>query len=86
MNTLRNNNGGTQASIASIIGGVLTIVVGLVLANTVVTQAASVPASIGSFAGASSLNDLVPLVYYAVIVLIGVGMMALGGYGIARGR
>ena len=45
-----------------------------------------VPASIGSFAGASSLNDLVPLVYYAVIVLIGVGMMALGGYGIARNR
>ena len=86
MNTLRNNNGGTQASIASIIGGVLTIVVGLVLANTVVTQAASVTASIGSFAGASSLNDLVPLVYYAVIVLIGVGMMALGGYGIARNR
>ena len=86
MNTLRNNNGGTQASIASFIGGVLTIVVGLVLANTVVTQAASVHASIGSFAGASSLNDLVPLVYYAVIVLIGVGMMALGGYGIARNR
>ena len=56
MNTLRNNNGGTQASIASIIGGVLTIVVGLVLANTVVTQASSVPASIGSFAGASSLK------------------------------
>ena len=63
MNTLRNNNGGTQASIASIIGGVLTIVVGFVLANTVVTQAASVPTQIGSFAGASSLNDLVPLVY-----------------------
>ena len=40
---LKNNFGGTQASIASIIGGVLTIVVGLVLANTVVTQAATVP-------------------------------------------
>ena len=46
----------------------------------------TIPASIGSFAGASSLNDLVPLVYYAVIVLIGVGMMALGGYNISKGR
>jgi len=36
---------------------------GFNVANTVVTQAASVPAQIGSFAGASSLNDLVPLVY-----------------------
>lgn len=86
MKSLRNNDGSTQASIASIIGGVLTIVVGLVLANTVVTQAASVPTSIGSFAGASSLNDLVPLVYYAVIVLIGVGMMGLGAYGLAKNR
>jgi len=36
---------------------------GFNVANTVVTQAASVPTQIGSFAGASSLNDLVPLVY-----------------------
>ncbi len=85
MNLFRNTDGGTQTNIAAIIGGVLTIVIGLVLANTVVTQAASVPASIGSFSGAASLNDLVPLVYYAVIVLLGVGMMGLGAAGFVRG-
>ncbi len=76
--------GGTQQNIAAIIGGVLTIVVGLVLSSTVLAQAASSggSASIGSFAGAQALNDLVPLVYYAVVVLIGVGMMGLGAAGL----
>ena len=43
--------GGTQQNIAAIIGGVLTIVVGLVLSSTVLAQAASSggSASIGSF-------------------------------------
>ena len=31
---------------------------------------------------AQALNDLVPLVYYAVVVLIGVGMMGLGAAGL----
>ena len=84
INFFRNTDGGTQSNIAAIIGGVLTLVIGLVLANTVVSQAASVPASIGSFSGASALNDLVPLVYYAVIVLLGVGMMGMGASGFYR--
>jgi len=84
INLFRNTDGGTQSNIAAIIGGVLTLVIGLVLANTVVSQAASVPASIGSFSGASALNDLVPLVYYAVIVLLGVGMMGMGASGFYR--
>jgi|TARA_B100001750_G_scaffold184845_1_gene153774 hypothetical protein len=77
--------GGTQQNIAAIIGGVLTIVVGLVLSTTVLAQAAASGGStaIGSFAGAQSLNDLVPLVYYAVVVLLGVGMMGLGAAGFA---
>ena len=57
--------GGTQQNIAAIIGGVLTIVVGLVLSTTILAQAAASGggATIGSFAGAQALNDLVPLVY-----------------------
>ena len=68
-----------------IIVGVITIVVGLVLETTINTQAAAAgrAANIGSFSGAQALNDLVPLIYNAVIVMIGVGMMALGGLGMA---
>lgn len=74
--------------IMAIIVGVITIVVGLVLETTINTQAASAgsAANIGSFSGAQALNDLVPLIYNAVIVMIGVGMMAAGGAGmIGRG-
>ena len=73
-----------RSSIGSIIGGVLVIVVGLVLASTILTQAASAgaAANIGSFSGARDLNDLVPLIYYAGIVVIGLGLMSIGGAGV----
>lgn len=76
----RDERGDVQVSIAAIVGGVLTIVVGLVLSTTILSQAATSGASanIGSFAGAQALNDLIPLIYYAVVVLIGVSMMGLG--------
>ncbi len=68
-----------------IVVGVITIVVGLVLETTIITEAttAGSNASIGSFSGAQALNDLVPLIYNAVVVMIGVGMMAVGGAGLA---
>ena len=78
--------------ILMIILGVITIVIGLVLSDTIISQAATSgsSASIGSFAGAQSLNDLIPLIYYAVVVMIAVGLMAAGaggmfGVGPARG-
>jgi hypothetical protein len=68
-----------------IVVGVITIVVGLVLETTILTEAASSGsnANIGSFSGAQALNDLVPLIYNAVVVMIGVGMMAVGSAGLA---
>ena len=33
--------------------------------------------------GAQSLNDLVPLIYNASVVMLGVGMMAIGAAGFA---
>jgi hypothetical protein len=73
-----------RSSIGSIIAGVLVIVVGLVLSSTILTQAAASgsAANIGSFSGARDLNDLVPLIYYAGIVVISLGLMALGGAGV----
>ena len=82
-----------NSRITSIILGVITIVVGLVLEDTILTQAAAAGSNtnIGSFSGAQSLNDLVPLIYNASVVMLGVGMMAIGaagfmGRGPLRGR
>ena len=74
-----------QQRIVSIIMGVIVIVVGLVLESTILSQAASAGSSsnIGSFSGAPSLNDLVPLLYNASVVMLGVGMMAIGAAGFA---
>ena len=74
-----------QQRIVSIIMGVIVIVVGLVLESTILSQAASAGSSsnIGSFSGAQSLNDLVPLIYNASVVMLGVGMMAIGAAGFA---
>ncbi len=77
-----------QQRIVSIIMGVIVIVVGLVLESTILSQAASAGsnANIGSFSGAQSLNDLVPLIYNASVVMLGVGMMAIGAAGFAGRR
>jgi len=71
--------------ITAIIMGVIVIVVGLVLETTILSQAASAGgnANIGSFSGAQSLNDLVPLIYNAAIVMLGVGLMGVGAAGFA---
>ena len=58
---------------------------GLVLETPVLSQASTAGsnANIGSFSGAQSLNDLVPLIYNAAVVMLGVGMMAIGAAGFA---
>ncbi len=65
-----------------IILGVVVLVIGLVLTTVVSDQTSTIGAStsLASFAGASALLDLVPLVYVAAIVLIAAGLMA-GGIG-----
>ena len=73
-----------QARIVSIVGGVITLVIGLVLADVIIsTAAASGGGSIGSFSGAKSINDLIPLIYFTVIVMVGVGMIGVGIGGFA---
>jgi len=66
-----------------IIFGVIIIVVGLVLETTILSRAATAGSdtNIGSFAGARALNDLVPLVYNAAIVILGIGLIGLGSFG-----
>ena len=75
--------GNDSGALDSRIGGVITLVIGMVLASTVNTQAASTGASanIGSFPEAQALNDLIQLVYIAAIVVVGLGLIGMGGAG-----
>ena len=80
-----------RAPFVALIIGVLVVVIGLTMGSTIVSTAAAPPAGIGSFSGASSMNDLVPTVYYAAIVvssvgLIGVGLAGAAGLGPLRKR
>jgi len=72
-----------KGQMTAIIMGVIIIVVGLVLESTILSRAATAGSDvkIGSFAGAQALNDLVPLVYNAAIVILGVGLIGLGSLG-----
>jgi hypothetical protein len=65
--------------------GVIVIVAGLVLETSVLSQASTAGsnANIGSFSGAQSLNDLMPLIYNAAALMLVVGMMAIGAAGFA---
>ena len=78
----------TRDQIAMIIGGVLTLVFGILLADVVIdtTTTALTNASIGSFAGASAVGGLVPFIYFTVVILIAVGMMGVGAKSIYNGR
>lgn len=71
-----------QMNARQIILGVVVLVIGLVLTTVVSDQTSTIGSStsLASFAGASALLDLVPLVYVAAIVLIAAGLMA-GGIG-----
>ena len=72
-----------KGQLSAIIMGVIILVVGVILESTILDRAASAGSdtNIGSFAGAQALNDLVPLVYNAAIVIIGVGLIGLGSFG-----
>ena len=74
-----------RAAITSLIFGVIILVIGLALESAILTQAttAGSSANIGSFSGAQDLNDLVPILYNAAVVVMGVGLLALGSAGLA---
>ena len=78
--------GSAQARITAIILGVVTIVIGLIVAGIVDSQAASSggAAEIGSFAGAKAMNDLLPLIIRVVVLMVGVGMIGIGSAGFMR--
>jgi len=69
----------------ALIGGVIFLVLGLVLESTIIGSAATAGSNtrIGSFSGAQDVNDIIPLIYNAGILIAGLGIMFTGMAGIA---
>jgi len=79
-------NKGLAGSLGLIIMGVITFVFGYALAPTILSSAATAGASanIGSFSGAQGVNDLGPLLYYTMLIVIVLGFVTVGGVGVRR--
>ena len=71
--------------VGAILGGVIFLVVGLILSGTVLTQAetSGKDVSIGSFSGARDLNDILPMLYYVMLVTGLIGGVGIGTAGFA---
>ncbi len=65
--------------------GVIFMVLALILAGTIIDAAttAGTNADISSYTGALSLNNLFPFIYYAVTLIASVGLIGVGGAGLA---
>ena len=75
--------GNMKGMIGLMVAGLVIIVIGLSLSGTILgaAETSGSAGNIGSFSGAKAMNDLIPLLYYVVIVTLGVGLIAAGGYG-----
>jgi hypothetical protein len=74
-----------QRAILSLIMGVITLVVGLVLADVVIDNVttALTNTSIGSYSGATGIGGLIPMLYFVVMIAMTIGLVSLGGAGLA---
>ena len=76
-----------SAGMKVIVSGVLVLVIGIALANPVVTMLVTVLSGdeIGSFPSATAIGDLVPLVYFMVIIGLGLAMIGAAATANSRG-
>ena len=87
----RDDRGNIQASMTSIILGVLILVVGLILSDLVIDQILKAAMNLGAptysevdHDSANSINGLLAILYYIVLIVLAVGMIGGGGYGAYR--
>ncbi len=75
------------ASITTVMVGLLFMVIGLALLTTIMTSASTAGASAvaGSFTNATSISDLAPLVFAAVVIVGGASMIGLTVFRVAKG-
>ena len=82
-----------RGGITAIIAGLVVMILFGTLSGTVLSTFATAGAEskIGSFGSTRDVNDLIPLIWYIGGMVIGVGLMIMGGLGVAgrgpiRGR
>ena len=75
-----------NSDIGLIIGGMVSFIIGLIVAGVVNSIAATqgVAPNIGSFSGAQSINDLIPTIFYIGLLVLGLGAMGIGGARVVR--
>ncbi len=73
------------APIVGIMGAVLIMVIGSIFSGVVLTQFASSGASTlaPSFSGAKATNDLMPTLYYLILIIISLSLL-IGGVLVGR--
>lgn len=71
-----------RGPILALFGGMLFLIFGLVLGPTIISQAVTsgTATGIGSFSGVQSISDLIPLIYYTVVAVGGLGLIGAGGF------
>ena len=87
----RDERGNIQMSMAAVIFGVLVLVVGLILSDLIIGQVGKAAASLGAptysdvdHDSATSINGLLVILYYIVLITLALGMVGGGGYGAYR--
>ena len=85
-NLLREEKGGIGPAVASLILGVIFLVIGGSLMATIISNyvTAGTTTGIGSFGGTQGTLDLVPLVAAAVILVAGASMIGAPAFDIVR--
>ena len=76
----------SNAPFMALITGVVFLLVGLIVGPIVVGQAATAVTGIGSFAGATAMKDLIPFLYYVILVIVSVGMIGWGAWTQFKGK
>ena len=71
-----------KAPILVILSGLLALLIGTIFGGVLVDQSATTgaDAQMGSFATAKTFNDLLPMIFFIALMIIGIGLMVGGGY------
>ena len=87
----RDERGNIQLAMGAIMLGVLVLVVGLIMSDMLINQVGKVAAKLGAptyssvdHGSASSINSLLVILYYIVLITLALGLIGGGGAGAYR--
>lgn len=74
-----------KAGIGAVIGGFVTILVGMYLASPLASAASSANTSLASYSDAQTVVNTVPIIFAVGLLIAGVVMIILGALNIKKG-